>query len=528
MKTAAILTILAAAFFAGLLHQASPTQASFHLMRIHSVMSGHNADNTIQFVELRMCFGGQALLTGTSLKFYDGAGTLKGTFVFPGGVVNAFTGDSILIATAEYDANSQGPGGGGSGGDADFVFSLANTTAANGGDALHPVQGPDGKVVFADLASDGCDAGLTIQAGDVDSVAYGTAPADFGSAAPALPNPTDNRALRESDITHSSDNSVDYGLAAVSATAKTVSTLNLTTDLDTPRNNAREVAVIASATDADGDGVLDVFDLCPGTGVAQPVDANGCSDQQVDPDGDGICDPGAPSSGPSACTGSDNCPSAANNGQADADSDGFGDACDNCVSSANADQDDFDIDTIGDACDTGDSDLDGTTDAVEYHCGSVVGDIAAVPERVDGVFSGVSDDGDVAVDEALPAGAEAFDCDGDGFIGTAEAHIFSGIGGLDQDPCGLGEWAVDFDGGTPPNSLNKVNIRDLQTFILPVRRIGTSPGDGGFDIRWDLNPGPGVFGTDINVADLQAMVFSFPPMFGGATRSFNGPVCPWP
>ncbi len=79
----------------------------------------------------------------------------------------------------------------------------------------------------------------------------------------------------------------------------------------------------------DEDGVPDTSDLCPGT-IAGPVDANGCSDAQVDPDGDNVCDPGAPSGGPSACTGSDNCPSTANPGQENQDGDQWGDACENC------------------------------------------------------------------------------------------------------------------------------------------------------------------------------------------------------
>jgi hypothetical protein len=79
--------------------------------------------------------------------------------------------------------------------------------------------------------------------------------------------------------------------------------------------------------DADGDAVDAVDDECEGTLPGHPVDAVGCSDGQVDHDGDGICDPGAPSDGPAGCTGSDNCPSIANSGQGDTDNDGTADAC---------------------------------------------------------------------------------------------------------------------------------------------------------------------------------------------------------
>ena len=95
--------------------------------------------------------------------------------------------------------------------------------------------------------------------------------------------------------------------------------------------------------DADGDGLGDACDLCPSTAPAQPVDANGCSNAQVDPDADGICSPGAPSSGPSACTGSDNCPNTYNPGQANADGDGLGDACD-------PDDDNDSVPDISDLC----------------------------------------------------------------------------------------------------------------------------------------------------------------------------------
>lgn len=41
--------------------------------------------------------------------------------------------------------------------------------------------------------------------------------------------------------------------------------------------------------DGDNDGVLDYFDLCPGTTRDAPIDPNGCARHQVDPDEDCVC-----------------------------------------------------------------------------------------------------------------------------------------------------------------------------------------------------------------------------------------------
>jgi len=82
-----------------------------------------------------------------------------------------------------------------------------------------------------------------------------------------------------------------------------------------------------TGSDSDGDGVVDLIDLCPGTGVAATVDESGCSVAQVDVDEDGFCNVDAPSSGPDNCIPTDNCPTVPNPAQIDDNNDGFGDAC---------------------------------------------------------------------------------------------------------------------------------------------------------------------------------------------------------
>lgn len=76
--------------------------------------------------------------------------------------------------------------------------------------------------------------------------------------------------------------------------------------------------------------------------------------------------------GDGAANASDNCPFAANPGQADADGDGTGDACDNCAAEPNLDQHDADRDGVGNVCDNcpvhpnplqADTDSDGVGDA---------------------------------------------------------------------------------------------------------------------------------------------------------------------
>ena len=173
-----------------------------------------------------------------------------------------------------------------------------------------------------------------------------------------------------------------------------------------------------------------------------------------------------------------------------------------------------------------------------------------VPERVDGTFAGVDEDGNDGADEALPVGAGAFDCDGDGYTGTQEDNIYSYIGQAngDQKTCqeygtNFSEidpnqtaatpslrWPSDFNSSVfPLDSFNKISILDLTSFLAPVKYFGTNVGTNPGDVRWDLSPGAGIFPTDINIADLTALLAGptgSPPMLGGA-KALGGPVCPW-
>jgi hypothetical protein len=568
MKNLGLLAaLLAAILFVGALGSAQPAFAAFHLMRIHAVMGGLNGDNTVQYVELRMCSGGQNFVGGHTLKFYDGSDTLKATFTFPSSpfppVPNASLGESILIATSEFNTASIGPGVGGSGGDADFTFiasgPMTNTVASNGGDALHPIQGINGKVRFGHQEGEGCDANFVTDPHDIDSVAYGTATADIGSAAPALSSPSDATALRESDITGPVGNNTDYSLQPTSSMAKTVAIGSLTTDLDTPRNNSRQVATFTS-NDDDNDGVCNPSappgpcsgtDLCPSTPPLTPVDADGCSDGQVDGDADGICNPGAPSAGPAGCTGSDNCPTTANPGQAnvvhpgttigdaceDPDADGDFDANDNCPDAANPGQENFDGDSQGDACDSED-DGDGYSDEAEAGTPVCVGSV-----NDDNGDDGLVNDGCPAIGPAESVCTGSSDEDGDGRIndGCPQVNTFAegafDIGTNTLARCSEGiapepspSWPSDFVSASIPNSTDKVNILDLSSFIAPSRHLDTSPGNPNFNARWDLGPGRGVFSNMINVSDMSAMIAGstgFPAMFGGA-KAFGGPVCTGP
>jgi hypothetical protein len=165
-----------------------------------------------------------------------------------------------------------------------------------------------------------------------------------------------------------------------------------------------------------------------------------------------------------------------------------------------------------------DDDRDGMVDTLESACGSDAFSAPSSPERID---TPGDDDGDTFVNEGLPAGAGAFDCDGDGYMGSVEG----GATTSDQDPCGASGWPSDIV--STDASANRLDLQDLGSFVAPVRRLGTSPGHPRFGARWDLVPGS-VVGPAINVQDIGALftgASGYPPMLGGQ-RAF-GLTCPF-
>jgi len=120
------------------------------------------------------------------------------------------------------------------------------------------------------------------------------------------------------------------------------------------------------------------------------------------------------------------------------------------------------------------------------------------------------------------------DCDGDGYNDWMESFV----GTSNRARCQPGDTPGDTpkpSGGWPSDlsangdfSRDRANIADLGSFIVPVRRIGTSPGPTNYDARWDLFPGS-PFGAYINLQDMATIIAGptgFPPMFNGA-RAFG-------
>jgi hypothetical protein len=185
----------------------------------------------------------------------------------------------------------------------------------------------------------------------------------------------------------------------------------------------------------------------------------------------------------------------------DPDSDNIGADCDNCPSLANAAQTDTDSDGEGDDCDPND-DNDYSADTAEDACGSDPLSAASVPERIDGPYAEADDDGDTLVDEALPAGAGAYDCDGDGFTGGVEAFLGTGP----QAACADTDAADDEPppDGWPLDSNDDRSV-DLLDVVALKPHFGSTDPDPGYDRRFDLS---GQDGT-INLFDVLVYKTAF-------------------
>jgi hypothetical protein len=220
-----------------------------------------------------------------------------------------------------------------------------------------------------------------------------------------------------------------------------------------------------------------------------------------------------------------------------------------------------DYDGDGDPNETDpDDDNDGVFDDAEAACGGSTPS-SRRPERLDGPFAGVDDDGDTAVDEPLQPGSQIVDCDGDGWPGDQENFIYDDAPSTarDQDPCGNNGWPADLVDN------NALNIADINSFLSPPRAVADYGSGGAFNTfghnldddgdtviesaedpgepggptynvaRWNLQNPPHSGTTAINIGDLNALITgpagtpARPPMFGGQQAFFtNTGNCPWP
>jgi hypothetical protein len=242
--------------------------------------------------------------------------------------------------------------------------------------------------------------------------------------------------------------------------------------------------------DDDNDGLVD--------GSDKDDDNDGEGDDSDDFDGDGFA---------ALFDGDDDDDGEGDDSDGDDDNDGVGDDADDDddndgESDDDDDEDGDDDDDAADDCDTDDDD-DGVDDG-DDNC----------QELPNSLQDDQDEDGH---------GDECDDGDGDGFVDADELHVGTQPG----ERCSGAGWPANtLDTGT---SASKLDIQDVLSFVSPVRRLGTSPGDAGFDARWDLMQGTVFNGHHINMQDITAVLAGStgnPPMFGGG-RAF-GKVCTAP
>ena len=271
MRRALLVGLLVTIGLIPAMQSVSPAFADFHCMRIAAVMGGAGGNDNIQYVELRMNAGGQTNVSGHTIRFY-GTGTVAATFSIPTDVGNGALGESILIGTAEFDANATV--------EPDFIFSDGTaidpdtltavpnnmTSHMMGWDLNHPVSPGSGKVTFAEGSVNCVIGGPSV----VDSVAYGTAYPDLMSEPDAvdydpkfasdLPTSGTQALVVNSLSTEPGPNGPSaamgghYSIATVPASAPINTSGGMA---NTPRNNAGATGSITFDPDSDGDGLSD-------------------------------------------------------------------------------------------------------------------------------------------------------------------------------------------------------------------------------------------------------------------------------
>jgi len=241
----------------------------------------------------------------------------------------------------------------------------------------------------------------------------------------------------------------------------------------------------AGLPDADGDGIVDAADACPGA-----------ADSQADADGDGVGD---------AC---DLCPGLTSPDRLDRDADGVGDACDNCPGTPNPDQADADADGAGDACTETpgepqpDGDADGVPDARDV-CIAV-----ADPSQADADADGLGDACDNCPARPNP---DQGDTDGDGIANACDPCPNDAACGPAVAPAFVG-----------PS--RKRDVESLLTYVTPTGALMTLPAEAA-EAAFTVVVSPDVRAGSVTVrVGRRDVTAALAPSIPGSTRVLRIPL----